>query len=247
MKKTFLLLVAIISYAGVMFGQADYQMIEIMYLKPQPGKMKELTKGMGEHNKKFHSAEGPYGASVWSCDLGLHYGQLAWVMGPCTFTDLDGRPSGKEHDDDWNANVEPYMESTGMEYWRFDKDHSYLPANFKPGTKLVWTVYDIKPFEGYRFKAMCDNIVEVYKAKNYTFNFQVFWNQFDSKEGRDAAIEVDFEKWAFLDRDDNFKKDYEEVHGEGSFQHLLDEYKDVVISANDELIEYMPEMSGVLN
>jgi hypothetical protein len=172
---------------------------------------------------------------------------MVWVMGPCTFTDLDGRPDSKEHEDDWSTNVEPYIEATSAEYWKNDKDISYVPENFKWGSKVVWTVYDIKPFMGYRFKEMCKKIAAVYAAKKYTYNFQVFMNQFDSKDGRDFGIEVDFNNWAFFDRDDNFRKDYEEINGEGSFQQLLNEYRDVVISSVDEVVELVPEMSGATN
>jgi hypothetical protein len=246
MRKTIIFFIASFIYAGIATAQTDYEMLEIMYLKPKPDKMKELTKAMGEHNKKYH-AEGPYGVSVWSCELGPHFNQLAWVMGPCTFTALDSRPDSKEHEDDWSNNVEPLIEGTGIEYWKYNKDLSYVPENYKLTPKVVWTVFDIKPFEGYRFKEMCKKIAEVYKAKSYPYNFQVYFNQFDSKEGRDVAIEVGFEKWAFFDRDENFKKDYEEIHGEGTFQQLLDEYRDVVVSVEDEVAEIIPEMSGTMN
>ncbi len=53
-----------------------------------------------------------------------------------------------------------------------------------------------------------------------------------------------FENWAFFDNKPNFKKDYEEVHGEGSFQTLLEEYKGVVENEFDEIIMYVPELSA---
>lgn len=243
MKRTVFLLAGFLCAAVIAFGQNDEKIYEIMYLKPTAGKWSELTKGMGDHNKKYH-ASGPFKVTVWSNYTGSHVNDIAWVMGPFTYTDLDSRPESKDHDNDWEENIAPYIEVTTQEYWSFDKDLSYKPENYNYGDKLVWTIFDLKPFEGYRFKEMCTKIIEVYKAKNYTYNFEVYWNDFDNKEGRDVAIEVDFEKWAFLDRDKTFKKDYEEVHGEGSFQHLLDEYRDIVISSEDELSELIPEMSG---
>ncbi len=39
------------------------------------------------------------------------------------------------------------------------------------------------------------------------------------------------------------KKDYEEVHGEGSWWKIIEEYRDVVVSADDEFSVRMPEMS----
>jgi hypothetical protein len=40
------------------------------------------------------------------------------------------------------------------------------------------------------------------------------------------------------------KKDFEEVHGEGSWWKLIEEYRDVVVSSEDELSILLPEMSG---
>ena len=87
-------------------------------------------------------------------------------------------------------------------------------------------------------------ITEVYRKKSYTKTFEVYWNQFESKDGRDAVIETNFEKWAFLDEDDEFVKDYEEIHGEGSYRLAIEEYRDVVKGVEDELSEIIPELSG---
>ena len=42
----------------------------------------------------------------------------------------------------------------------------------------------------------------------------------------------------------NLKKNYEEVHGQGSWWKAIEEYRDVVVSAEDEVSELIPEMSG---
>ena len=243
MRKSILILAACLGIAVSGIGQEKANIFEITYLKPKADKMTELTKGLGDHNKKYH-ASGPYRVSVWSNYTGSYVNDLVWVMGPFTYTDLDNRPESKEHDDDYQANIAPYVETDISEYWRYDAEHSYVPTNYKYPDKDIWTVFDLRPFEGYRFKEMLNKIIEVYKAKNYTYNFDVYWSEFESKAGRDVAVETGFEKWAFFDRDDTFKKDYEEVHGEGSHRLLLEEYRDVVISAEDEVSEKIPEMSG---
>ncbi len=243
MKKTLTLLLTFLGIGLFTFAQTDYQMWETTYLTPKAGKTEALKKAMADHNKKFH-ASGPYGAHVWSIETGKHEGDWLWVMGPCTFTDLDSRPDTKEHNDDWENNVMSNIDkASDVKYWKLIKDESYQPAN-APSGKVLWTAFDIKPFEGYRFKEMMKKVVEVYTKKNYPYAIATYESQFDSGDGQDVTVEWEFDKYAWFDRDSNFSKDYEEVHGDGSWRHFLDEYKDVVIGSVDELAEFMPELSG---
>jgi hypothetical protein len=243
MRKTMMIIVMFCITSVFAFGQDDYKMLELVYLKPLPGvDLEEAGKLMAEHNKKFH-AESPYKASVWSNLTGSNVGTWTWVMYPATFSAYDSRPEGKAHDEDWDKVVGPYFEVVANEYWKVDSKLTYEPENSESSEKVVFTVYDIKPGDSYRFKAMLEKISEVYKQKKYTYNFTVYWNQFDNKNGRDVAIEVMFDKWSFLDEDHSLKADYEEVHGEGSWWKLIEEYRDVVVSADDELSVLLKGMS----
>lgn len=243
MKKTFMLTALLVGAILMTIGQTDYKMWQLVYLKALPGAdMEAAAKAMADHNKTFHP-DGKYHASVWANSTGSRLGTLVWVMGPATFTDHDARPSGKDHDGDWR-NVMKYFKIVSNEYWKLDEKKSYVPEDFKYGDKVVWTIYDIAPGEGYRFAALLEKIAEVYKQKKYDHNFAVYWNKFDNKEGRDVAIEVSFSKWAFMDEDRTMKKDFEEVHGEGSWWKAIEEYRDCVISSEDEVSVLIPEMSA---
>jgi hypothetical protein len=228
------------------FGYAqekDYKMYEMMYIKPKYDKMVELGDAMAEHNKKYHN-EGPYKVSIWMANTGPHTGEWVWVMGPCTFTQLDSRPESEEHTKHWIEKVMPYIEDISEgEYWKMDNELSHSPEGSFSG-KEIWAVYDIKPMEMYRFTALLEKVVEVYKQKNYPNYFQVYRNEFSSATGRDVAIGFGFKNYAFFDEEDTFWKDYEEVHGEGSRWKFFEEYKDIVISSYDELSEFVPELSG---
>jgi hypothetical protein len=244
MKRITLTLAAIIVAALFTFGQTDYMMWEVTYLKPKGDNAELLMTNLAAHVKKFHNS-GPRKVSVWYNYTGSHVGELAWVMGPFTFTDLDTPfADEKGHEADWNKTIEPYVEVTTSDYWRLDDKLSYEPENYNFGGKVIWSVYDLVPFEGYRFKELCKKITEVYKQKSYPHSFQVYWNQFETREGRDVVIEVNFEKWSFLDEDEQFVKDYEEIHGEGSYRLAIEEYRDIVISVEDELSEILPELSA---
>ena len=243
MKRKLTLLFVLAGIVLTTYSQEKYAMWETMYLTPKSGKTEDLKKGMAEHNKKYH-AKDPYTAHVWNIFTGKHEGEWLWAMGPCTFTDLDSRPEGEEHDKDWAENVEAYLEkSSDLRYWRLDEKLSYNPENAPMG-KVIWTSYDVKDFEGYRFDEMLKKVVEVYKQKNYPNSMLVYESQFASEDGMDVVIEWSFDKWAFFDKEDKFVKDYEEIHGEGTWKHFMEEYRDIVVKAVDELAEYMPELSG---
>ncbi len=243
MKKIFSLSILMLGIAIVAFSQTDYKMWEGMYITAKTGQEDALKKGLTEHNKKYHP-QGLYQVNVYSIEAGKHEGDLFWAMGPCTFTDLDSRPETDEHDQDWAKNVAPYVEKSGeVNYWKLNDKVSYDPAN-APGGKVVWSTYDIKPFQNYRFIEMLKTVVEVYKQKNYPNAMYVFESQFDFGNGEDILIEWSFDKWAYFDKNNEFVKDYEAVHGEGIWNQFMEEYRGVVEKGVDQLVEYVPEASS---
>ncbi len=245
MRKTLLLFFAAVIAFPVMAQESEdksYEMFELLYLTPRTDRIMELGEALASHNKKFHS-DAPHQTHVWMCNTGPHTGDFVWVMGPMTFTDMDSRPDTKEHTEDWMKNVMPNVKSVSDgEYWKRDDDLSHIPEGSFTG-KEIWRVYDIVPFEGYRFKALLENVVKVYREKNYPNYFQVFNSEFNGGNGHDVAIGFGFKNYAFFDEDDKFWTDYEEVHGEGSRWRFFEEYREVVKSSYDELSEYIPEMS----
>jgi hypothetical protein len=243
MKKVLSIIVLFLGISLITFAQKDYVMFETLYIKVKPDMKKDFEKGLAAHNKEYH-ASGPFTAHIWSVHTGSHEGEYLWAMGPLTFTDLDNRPTGEDHDEDWDKNIAPYVEKySELTYWKLDKELSYAPEDGPKG-KAIWSIFKLKPFEEYRFNELLSKVVEVYREKKYEYSFSVYQNQFDSKKGGDVVIEAMFGKWAFFDRDRTFKKDYEEVHGEGSWWKAMEEYKDVVICVEDELASFRSDLSG---
>lgn len=243
MEKQFLLSLTFLSFVIIGFSQADYKMWETIYIVPKADKVEELKKGMAEHNQKYHN-EDPFTAHVWSIHTGRHEGTWLWAMGPTTFTDLDNRPAEDGHDKDWDENITPYVEKVyGVKYWKLDEELSYIKED-SPFGKAIFSIYDIKPFEGYRFKEMVRKVIEVYEEMDYPYSMTYYSSQFDSDDGEDVVLEWTFDKWSFFDRDPVFVKKYEEVHGMGSWHYFMEEFKDVVKGSFDEVAEYMEEISG---
>lgn len=243
MRRISILLVALLGLVAFSFSQENYTMFENTYLHVKSDMYKEFGKAMAEHNQKFHS-DGPYHANVWTVSTGIYAGTMVWSMGPCTFTHLDSRPGGKEHVEDWLYNVMPTIKSvkeTG--YWKLADKLSYTPKD-SLFTKLMITVYDLEPWQGYRFKEIIKKVVEVYETKELENSFSVYYPQTSMAKKRDVAIVWGFKKYADLDKDLKFKEDFEEIHGEGSWASLMDEYKAIVVDSVDEIWELIPELGG---
>lgn len=235
MKKLTLTLTLLLAVAIMAIGQTDYKMWQIAYFKPLPNAdLKAAKTAMIAHNAQFHK-EGPFRATVWSNITGEMAGTWSWAMGPSTFTDYDSRPTDEAHDADWDKLIRGNFELVANEYWEMDDKLSYEPEGFKFGKKVIWTVYDLKRGDGYRFKELVSKIVQVYQDKKYDRDFTVFWNQFDNRDGKDVVIQVSFDNWSFMDEDHKMKADFEEVHGEGSWWKLIEEWRDVVESSYDEV------------
>lgn len=220
----------------------DYEMYETQYLSVRPGHAKQFNEGMKAHNDRFH-ASGPYRATVWYVANGANSGQMFWVMGPCTFTDLDGRPAGPEHESDWADNVLAHAEQGETQYWRLDPDLSYRPDT-NPRSKMRVRIQDIERFEGYRFRELRAKAKKLMETKKYPDPFLVFRSATQSGTGRDIALVRGFDNWAALDREGTWRADFEEVHGAGSWRRFLMEVEEVVRHSEDELHELMPELSA---
>jgi hypothetical protein len=243
MKRTLLLFTALL-IAGFIFSQTDYRMYENTYLKVKTDKYKEFFEAITHHNKTYHN-HGPHHARMWSVTTGPKAGTFLWQMGPCTFTDMDSRPDSKEHMEDWMYNVMPNV--WGIDdggYWRRDEKQVHAPTD-SVSTKIIVTFFDLKDDSKHRFKEMVAQVVEVYNAKNYNNFFASYYPQFDSGDDRDAAVVYGFKKWAnFDDEDREFKKDFEDVHGEGSWEIFRTEARDVIVETVDEIWELLPGLSG---
>jgi hypothetical protein len=202
----------------------------------------DLNEAMAEHNQEYHSG-GPYHANVWYVVNGPRTGQLIWIMGPTTFTELDGRPAG-QHDVDWAENVVPHLEPEGdVSYWRMAENLSYS-ADEDSHPLLRVRYFKIAPGEGFRFRELRRQIKEVQEAKGYPHSESVFFPRFRPETGGDAAAVMAFDQWADLDSGPNFGADFREVHGNGAWQRFLTVSREIIEDSWDQYQSLMPELSG---
>ena len=236
MKKTLLILgLMVFGFFAYAQDAPDYLMYETMLMTPKPGHGAKLEKALKAHNDKFHSQPG-YEVGIWSVVNGVNSGKYLWVMGPTTWTAQDSRPTGDDHNDDWSANVEPYIAEYGpIEYWKNDASLSYFPADFKLEKMRVWFA-DVNPFEGYRVNGFLKKIrATMASTDELDTPFGVYWNDQANSEGRDLALVWFFDKWSWMDEDGKFVMHYEKLHGTGSWVQAMDEWRDAIGGLDEEL------------
>jgi hypothetical protein len=241
MKKA-LLAITLIAGMNVTLIAQDYTMFETVYLKPKNGMTKEFTDGIAAHNKEFH-AEGGHVASVQYISYGYRSGSYVWVMGPCTFGDLDTRPSGEAHDQDWDKMVMTYVDRVSeAEIWKRNDDVSYQPDGFTPPPILQVWGWDIHDGMEQDFVKLIGQVHEVYKSKGYSRHFNFYVNQFSGSNGLDFAVVTGMTKYANFDEQSPFMKDFNEVHGEGTFSKFMDGMTKMTKEFRQEVREVVDEL-----
>lgn len=240
MKNTFLTLLIGIFAFGTVTAQKTYTMYETMYVVPKKGMEKELMANMEAHNKKFHTAA-PYEAFSRKVVIGSHEGQFVWVMGPTTFTALDGfdtQANSPAHDADWALNVEPFVESySDLEYWKKKDDLSYSPES-TDGLKLQHIrFWELKAGKYEAFMDVMKNVVSVFKTNKYKDSWSIYVNQFSTGNGRDIAAVSNKANWASFDREGTFVADYEKLYGEGSWKKAMTTMQESTDSFEEEIRE----------
>ncbi len=222
----------------MLFGQDANapNLYEVITMEVKRGQEDAFEAAVKAHNEKFHG-EGMYPASLNYNINGPWGGQYTWIMGPTSWTAMDTRPGKGAHDDDWK-NVDQYVESyDGPGYWSMSSSLSHIAEGPNPSKRLIW-VYDIKSGEGTRWTELVGQVKEVYAEKFSDEHFWVVWNEFsDTAKGWDVAVIFPFEKWAWMDEDNNFRDKFEEVHGKNTWDHFLDEFRTTINGRVDWLRE----------
>jgi len=217
-------LLLFVLFSTTCVAQEKYVMVELTFMLPKIGMESTFEKAVKDHNAIYHK-EGAYKGQVDYILTGKQAGWYVWLMGPCTFTDLDTRPENGAHKKDWDQKVAPTVAKYGaVEYWKYKSEWSYKSGNEEAKLEEIW-FFDIKRGEYYRFKALMLKINEAFVKKG-DVDMQVYQNQFSENNGRDIAIVWGMKNWAEMDDDgDSVKKYYEEINGDGSWADFIDEWE----------------------
>jgi len=245
MKKPIMTIMLAAFAVSICFSQSNYVQMEAITISVKPDKVELFKKGIAAHNKKYHSAD-PYKASVRMNVTGPNTGSYIWVMGPTTWTQMDGRPGKGEHDMDWDKNVAIHCESISPpSYWRWVDGVSNDPAPGKNTKYSRASFSEVYPGQMGRFTELMKRIAATDKKANSTTTFSMATRQ-DWARGNNAITFDGFDKWAQLEDDPNYVKAYEELYGQGSWRRFLEEI-DMCLDRSktyESISELLPELGG---
>jgi hypothetical protein len=218
--------------APVFLIAQDYTMYQTLYITPNPGESQSLEREMLEHNNDYH-ADGVYAARAYSVTSGSHAGEYFWVMGPCTYSDLDDRPAG-QHDVEWDSRVLNHGTVNTVEFWIMDEDLSYTPdASDTPRPLSRVRFFDVA--DGDLFRKTQGMIKATVEDMGGDAGRVMYRNQIMNREGRDWAIVSNYKNWAELDEDgSSFKESFEKLYGADAWDTFDEEFDKAVISREDE-------------
>lgn len=218
--------------------------IENVMLTVHPEKIVAFEAGIAAHNKKFH-ADGPYGARVYSVLNGKNAGKYMLIMGPLTWSAMDGRPASKEHTDDNNKNINQYLESeVEVNYMKMHPDLSNFSEDFEINKVSVFMI-DVKRFKEQEFiEKVLKKVVKMYKEKMPDQIYGVYSNEMTNMDGLDFAWVDFFNSSSWLGKEDKFVQNFEEVHGAGSFLQFMADVEATTDGERTEIWTLRKDLSG---
>jgi len=244
MKQFFILCACLLFSLGA-WAQDDYKQWECVNFRVKNGQEANFEKALASHNQKYHASD-PYKAHVFKVVSGPNSGSYFQAMGSFTFSQMAGRPSGEEHDNDWSKNVRQYVESTGEgAYWRADKDISYSPAGSENWPLSRFRYFTTLPGEGDRFKDNLKKLLEVYKEKEYPVGFYMYWH-YGATAGPNVIVELNYPNWAALDNNRNVRDDFQSVMDQDEWERFLEEIELSIDREKtyDEILMFKQDLSS---
>ena len=223
----------------------EYSVIENGMMIANPKYTTEFEAGVASHNNIYHT-DGMYGSHIYQINNGPNYGQYVWVMGPIPWSAFDERPQLEGHDEDWNANIEPYTIAGGVQiYWRFYPELSNFSNNFIIKNVRV-EMFDIKRFQDDKVMKLVKKVHKVMKEKYPDESFGLYKNEFPSEtDGRDLAFFSFYQDSGWLGKNNNFPVKFDEVHGKGSYDKFLMDWGKVTNGKQTELWSFREDLSGI--
>lgn len=242
MKRTLLFVLALlVAASGGLLAQSSNQarpVTETMYIKPKRNMDDKLEAGLKAHNEKFHP-DGPYRAAIRKVNYGAKEGWYVWLMGPTDYASLDSRPDKGAHDEDWNKNVDPYIEEYGStSLFEFDDKYSFgREIMIQSGHYDAWSV-TVKPGQMDQFNQLIMSMKKTFESMGNR-SFLTYRNMVHTRGGADVALLFSYTNMADWGSDWKLKDAYEKLYGPGSWQLMFKTWDTCVEDYDEELRSFV--------
>jgi hypothetical protein len=214
-------------------------MVETMYVLPKRGMEDKFEAAVKAHNAKYHP-DGPFVAGLRKVEYGDKAGWYVFIYGPTTYDNLDNRPAkANGHDEDWKNTVDPLVETYGATaIMNLNKDLSYGTDILKKSKYYELWLVKLKRGEYYRFKALAEKLKKTYESMG-TGSFVVYESALHTSDGPDVGLIWSFNTFKEWSDDPGPKAAYEKLYGAGTWQQLIDEWRDVYVDYTAEIRSFV--------
>lgn len=200
----------------------EYTQVEVWTMSRLPGHTADIGAAMVDHNAEFHTSA-PDGASAYYMMTGSRADKFQYVVGPRTFSDMDGPAISPEHMADWENSVMRDAVIEEREFWRRADDIMYTPDNLAAGARPVSSVRLFEVTDVEAFLEQQRQVVEVIASMGSP-NPRTLWGRIGLKEDNWSwAAVTTYPNWAALDAaGGDFEAAYRALHGDGAWDDFLE-------------------------
>lgn len=238
-----LITTCIVLYASISIAIAQKnnsnQLYEISYIQPKANYIAEFEQAVKEHYKLFHETNDGYAASLREVTEGELQGWYVWMLGPCGEASVHKHKSDGAHDENWDLFVNPLIEKYGdVSMWKYDPEFSKGNEEIPEGITYNVMAVDLKKGKEAEFKNIMKKVQETEESEKtenvLAASNAMYWNVY--KYGYDYDVKIIRPAEGADINSEDFKNDYEAVHGAGSYDQFIKEWNKIVMAYDTDLM-----------
>lgn len=148
--------------------------VRVAVWKVRPGMGQQFEAGLKKHNQFHVKANDPVAIETWEILSGPSTGQFLRIVSQPNWTAFDSETYDAAADAaDSAANLDPYMETSGVEWWRFLPDASRGPMNTGPSAMDEVLFFHLNMGHSREFMALIKKVTEAANKTNWSENY--YW------------------------------------------------------------------------
>lgn len=221
----------------------------VIVLHPLPTDREAFEHGLAQHDKQFHTGEGP--VDIYEVLAGNHTGEYHFVYrNPASWTDIEtafNAVNQKSHSDDWTQNVAKHLSGETPRFIYEVSDDSYFsakPADMNTDLMGVYLIA-INPGMEEDFFAAIKKIKEMYKKNNSKNYYIIQTSAFD--KGTQVAVVFPLAKgWASFEPDPNadWPKLFKAAFPKEDFKAWLKKFNGTQKSFESMVVKHRTDLSS---
>jgi hypothetical protein len=225
-----------------MFGISQNNVMNAQRVFAKMDKALEFEKAIASHSQKYHTGEWSW--RIFEIASGPDAGGYQITEGPNSWDAIDTRGNlGNEHNIDWNKNVAPYLTERGSTSYSVYQDSISTVALKDWSDKISITHYVQKIGYGNKMWFLLDNMRPVWKALGQSVAV------FAANSSGPAQYSVVTRypnglKQSAMNSSTAFKKQYELIHGNFSYDGYLETLRNNISEIWSELLFYRKDLSS---